>query len=242
MSRLLRITFASDVHVPVEDKIVVKNWLNWCKDFDPDYVILGGDIIDCESVSSHGGNPKPPTLVEEMAAGNKFLDAVQTVNKRAKIIYLEGNHEDRLKRYLANNAPTLDGITTLPKELHLKERGIEWHEYGAVVEIGKLGFTHGTFHGVHFAQKHLQHYGCSLVVGHTHRLQSFVQGIVNNELRGVFGMPGMLDLSKVSYRKGPAGWGLGFGAIYIDQETGEFSVYPVLCNRGVVFWNGKRYG
>jgi hypothetical protein len=57
----------------------------------------------------------------------------------------------------------------------LEERGYQYHPYTRkkLLNIGKLYFGHGKFTVKYHAWKHLDHYGKSVMYGHTHDLQRY---------------------------------------------------------------------
>lgn len=235
------VCWMSDIHVPYEDKKLIDTVLKWCRDQKPDVVVLGGDILDVNSCSSYTDSGIPSLLVDEVAAGNSFLDRVQAANPNADFIYLEGNHERRAAKFISDKAPSLNGALTLQAMLHLKERGIRFFPYGHVHFIGKLGFTHGTLTGQQYAAAHLRKYGCSLVLGHMHKFQTFTQGIAGDKVRGVFGMGCLCPTTSVPYIDGPSSWQQGFGAIHV-AKNGSFWVNPIIANEGKFLYGNKMYG
>lgn len=235
------IAIICDVHVPDHDKLLWANFLQWCRDEKPSEIIICGDFLELESCSSHGGKVRPPLLLEDVAAGKFALDQLRAANPDAKIIYLEGNHEDRLKRKVVDNAPELNGALTLPELLGLKERGIPWYPYGEVVMRGKLGVTHGWWTSTHHAKKHLEELGCSIAYGHTHRPQVYTRGKVGGSTHGAFGMPCMRELEADWLKNRPTGWMSGFGVVYVHPDE-CFTLYMVLNNKGSFVWNGRIYG
>jgi predicted phosphodiesterase len=244
-SSFKRVCFVSDIHVPEHDAFAVRAWLKWAKANQPDMIILGGDILELESCSGHGGNiHSAPLFTSEIEAGNAFLDDVQAACPNAEIVYLEGNHETRLHRKVDLMTPTLAGALHLPDLLRLSERGISWHNYGSVFFAfgSKLGATHGTKANDHHAKAHLAAYGSSIVYGHTHRPQLYVQGYANNRLRGAFGAPCLRSLD-VSWIKGPTGWAQGFVVAHVFED-GHFTAYPILMDgqrfvEGGVLYDGR---
>jgi hypothetical protein len=62
----------------------------------------------------------------------EFLDRHQAIirknNPQAKFIILEGNHEDRMTRYINAN-PACEKMLEVPISLHLERRGIQWVPY-----------------------------------------------------------------------------------------------------------------
>lgn len=88
-----KIMIINDVHVPYQHE----GLLNEIKKHrDIDCLVIGGDLIDCESCSSFQMLERP-TLEEELVSAHEFI---QEINKiiNAEIICIKGNHEERLER------------------------------------------------------------------------------------------------------------------------------------------------
>lgn len=164
----------------------------------PDYIVIGGDFMSMECVSAWDKSKRK--LMEgrryksEMEYGNKALDElmkpINDYNKQQRknkgkqykptIIYLEGNHCDRLNRYLEYD-PTFQDFINIPKDLNLEGRGIQWVPYREYYFIGKTGFTHIPFNSmkpisgsgltVSVAKKCLQYCDFDVVFFHTHRFE-----------------------------------------------------------------------
>lgn len=234
-----------DVHVPDHDKELWAAFLKWCRSEKPSEVIIGGDFLELESCSQHGGKARLPMLTEDVRAGKLALRQLRAACPKAKIVYLEGNHETRLTRKVANDAAQLEGAMDLPSLLGLAALGIEWVPYGRVVVRGKIGFVHGKYTTRHHAAAHLAKYKRSIAYGHTHRPQVFIDGSVSdsgdNSVIGAFGQPCMRTLNPDWMHNEPHGWVQGFGVFY-PHADGCFSPYQVLVNRGRFVWGGKTYG
>ena len=88
-----KIMIINDVHVPYQNEKLLDEIK---KHKDMDYLVIGGDLIDCESCSSFQMLERP-TLEEELVAAHEFI---QEINKiiDAEIICIKGNHEERLER------------------------------------------------------------------------------------------------------------------------------------------------
>lgn len=241
MKRIAPIVGIFDVHVPDHDRRLWASWLDWCRDEKPQEVIIGGDFLELESCSEHGGVARPALLTEELAAGKEALADIRRANPNARLTYLEGNHETRLTRKVINKLPDLDGAVTIPEALELKKLGVSWHKYGDVIMRGKLGVTHGWWCNEHHAAKHLRKAKCSIAYGHTHRPQVFTDGGVDGDVNGAFGMPCMRSLNADWVNGAPTGWIQGFGVFYV-QPNGLFTPYMVLAFDGAFVWGGKPYG
>lgn len=231
-----------DVHVPDHDPRLWRSFLEWCKDEKPSEVIIGGDFLELESCSEHGGVARPAMLTEELEAGRVALAELRRANPKAKLTYLEGNHETRLRRKVVHRLPEADGAITLPIKLEFEKLGITWHKYGDVVKRGKLGFTHGWWCNEHHAAKHLRKMKGSVAYGHTHRPQIYTEGSADGSVIGAFGMPCMRSLNADWLDGQPTGWMQGFGVFYVHPDGQRFSPYMVLAFEGAFVWNGKGYG
>ena len=88
-----KVMIINDVHVPYQHEGLLDEIK---KHKDMDYLVIGGDLIDCESCSSFQMLERP-TLEEELVAAHEFI---QEINKiiNAEIICIKGNHEERLER------------------------------------------------------------------------------------------------------------------------------------------------
>ena len=97
-----------DVHVPYHDKKAWGLTLEVIKDLKPDVVVSIGDFADFYAVSSFDKDPsRRLNLKWEVDCINKELDRLCQVAKNSQVVFLEGNHEDRLRRYLWKKAQEL---------------------------------------------------------------------------------------------------------------------------------------
>jgi hypothetical protein len=61
----------------------------------------------------------------------------------------------------------------LKTAIKLDERGYTYHKAGKFLKIGKLNYYHGHLYGgMHHAANHLRRYGCNVMYGHHHDVQS----------------------------------------------------------------------
>jgi predicted phosphodiesterase len=174
-----RVGILSDIHLGVHDKTALLGAITYLKKEKPDYIILNGDILDSASLSNHVRTATPPTYLYEIELGKNFLRSLQTEFPSAKIIYKEGNHEDRLTRYIMQRASELEGIVDLPRLLKLKELGIDYVEGTRFIQHGKTFIIHGhelkISGGVNPARALLLRAFGNCIMGHVHRT-SFAHG------------------------------------------------------------------
>ena len=170
-NNLEKILFVPDTHVPYHDKDAFNLMLKAGKLFKPDHTIILGDFADFYGVSSHSKDPnRALKLKEEIEATKTALDQVKAIGAKNNV-FVSGNHEDRLERYLRDKAPELFNFISIPKILELKEKGFGYTPYKRAYKIGKLNITHDTGVAGRYAHyKALDTFQHNIIIGHTHRL------------------------------------------------------------------------
>ncbi len=137
--------YLSDVHIPFQDNLTIKLAVKAAKAQFVKGVILNGDIFDFEQVSRH---PKPPInerYIKERFCGLQFLTYLRQQFPKIRIIFKEGNHEERLVKYLSQKAPELFDLDVLqlPNLMKFDQFGIEFVGDRRLVRLGKLSILHG---------------------------------------------------------------------------------------------------
>jgi len=239
---LNRIVILPDVHlttkVPKEYQLVKK----FIKDYKPNEIIILGDFMEVEALSSYDLSKQRKIegkrYEEEIAVANKELDWLTAHCKR--ITYLEGNHEYRVERYLDDHSE-LEGMLEVAKRLNLAQRGIKWHKINKLIKRGKLYFTHGVYYGKYFAKKTVEEYGCSIVVGHTHRFQVHTMYPKMQKYPMVCYGLGCLGDTDPAYKKDcPTGHLNQFAVCEIGNK-GYFNLYPITIIGLTFRYGGKEW-
>lgn len=175
----------SDQHIPFQDPGVESLTLDFIREHQPDVIHLLGDVIDFYPLSRFDKDPQRHTqLQDDLDQACDYVNRIKARSK-AKIIWSEGNHENRLKRYLWGRAPELANLRSLRYEelLRLEQFKITWAPSMKPYKVGKLLFTHGElvrkWSGM-TAKGHFEKYGCCVIHGHTHRLGSFYHSSYEN--------------------------------------------------------------
>ena len=241
-----RILSLFDVHVPDADAFAFKAVLDFARDKQPDHIVIGGDFLELESCSQHGGNPNPRALVDEIKAGRKALQRLRDACPDAALTYLEGNHETRLNRIVSASIPSFDGALTVPNLLELDTLGCEWIPFRKLWTPtidgtpGKLSYTHGEWSSMHHAKKHLDAYGVSVRYGHTHRPQTTTRGFADGRVLMSIGSPCLRTLAP-SWAGPHNGWlhGFGWDEFFAD---GRFTASNIVMADRCFAWRGKVYG
>lgn len=88
-----RVVVIGDVHVPYHLPNLIDEIVKLGK---VDYIVIGGDLVDCESCSSYLKIERM-TLEEELIEAHKFI--TELIERTGATIYCnEGNHEERLEK------------------------------------------------------------------------------------------------------------------------------------------------
>lgn len=235
------ILWLSDTHVPFEDRKSVKAVLAFAKDLRPDYVVAGGDMVDFYSVSSYDKDPRRANkLQEELDKGKDLLARLRGVVGHAPIVYLEGNHENRLARYLRAN-PELSSLKALeiPELLGFRDLGIEYRAHWLYKDFL---FKHGDYTNKYHAEKELTVEGISGMSGHNHRNQMMCKSDRRGELAW-YSVGHLSDRNKVDYMENKvANWQQGIAVVYFKKGSNRFHVTPIPIVQNKFLYNGKQYG
>jgi predicted phosphodiesterase len=240
-SSIKKLFFIPDTHRPYHHK---RHWalcLKALQTFKPDAVYVGGDFWDFYCVSDHDKNPTRSSRLDfELRDGEEGLDEIrQAAGNKASIDFTEGNHENRLDRYLSRKAPELFGMCRLADLIDFNKRGIRFHPYRKHLTVGKLHVTHDV--GSAGRDAHLRAQALSqgnIVINHTHRIGYAVVGNVLGKphVGAMFGHLSDVDQIDYAHRIQVArDWAYGFGYGYQDENGNVYlQPCPIVCNKVVI--------
>lgn len=243
-----------DTHVPYEHKkafALVQDVIKHHKSQIKEIVFLG-DFADFYAVNSHGKHPQMlHNLTEEVEKVIECFDWFDKTVPGAKKIFIEGNHEFRLERFIQNVCPQLFGVTSTEHILKIAGRP-NWTfvPYGPNQSYRILGSYLKARHEplASSAKSTASKALCSLVYGHIHRIEeSHIVGLDGtNHVCFSVGWLGDKRMDKIyGYVKHHHQWQLGFGLVYVDPKSGLFyhQKIPILQTGGEVSCvvNGKRF-
>ena len=144
---IVRVT-VGDLHGYSMDREAADAFLADLKMWKPNEIVLGGDMVDCGGfLAQHQAlgyvAQTDYTFQEDIAAGNWFLDEVQKAAPNAVIHYLEGNHEDRIERWIVDqtmrnsrDSEFLRRLLGPDVLLRLEARGIHYYRRSQVYVKG----------------------------------------------------------------------------------------------------------
>lgn len=238
---------ANDFHVPWHSKNGVAAWLKFCKDLQPDVIVINGDFLDCHSISSFPKYPEHMLLQDEIDIGVEILEQLRRFCPLSEIWYTEGNHEERLKRLIKEH-PGFYRLNALKLEnlMGLDRLGIEYRGYKKPVQIRNVSVVHGdkvSKHSAYSAKATLIDNGYMNVIhGHTHRMGWYNHTGHMGRRRG-YENGGLYDMSKVDYLVQP-NWQTGFCVVFQrDDKPDYLQINPIEMDfDGSFVWQGKVYG
>lgn len=178
-----RIGIISDAHWPFHDLSQDSDGnfygayltaIEWLREQNIGTLVLNGDMLDCFNLSSHEKIEGKRSWKWELDVSRAMIKHIRHFfGDKVKIIYREGNHEERFKRYLASKAKELEGSIWLEELLGLREHGIEWVQDREKVVAGKLWIDHGHewfgSGGVNPARNYRMKAVDNIIVGHVHK-------------------------------------------------------------------------
>ncbi len=188
------------------------------------------------------------TLKQEFDFGNAILKEWRRILPEARIVYIVGNHDFRLRKYLIDFAKEIYDFIDFPVLLGLPELNIEFVDlpknFGRFTDnfIEFNGILIGHFdraskHSAYTAKSIIDDRGISVVQGHIHRLALYHKTTIRETLTGVEN--GCLCKREAEYIISP-NWQQGFTMIYSIGEKNYF--YPIKIDNGAAIWKEEVLG
>lgn len=244
-----------DIQFPYHDKTVFNKILSVIRDVKPEQIVQIGDGIDFPQVSrwtKGTAGEYAPTLQEHINGYKGLLREIREAQPKASILWLEGNHDLRLKDFVKQYAAPLTTLDALSFEnlFSLSDSGVQYVQ-GPIRIATNTYAVHGHESGAYAATpqawdlKFIRRYGSekNIVFGHTHQpfLMTRAYGY-NGKVSPRFTMNvgSIMDPTHARYVKdGAVSWQMSFALI---RDNGK-EVWPelVVIDRKQFFVNGKAY-
>lgn len=243
--KLEPILIIPDTHVPYHDEKAFELMLKVGRYLNPKHIVIQGDFADFYAVSSHDKDPNRKNNLEyEVDEVNKALNKIDALGAKEKI-YVSGNHENRLERYLMQKAPELFNVFRIQDLFNLKDRGWIYVPYKQDYQLGKLYITHDVgASGSNAVNKALSTYQGNITTGHTHRIHYQVEGCAKGKAHvgASFGWLGDAKQADYMHRvKAARDWALGFGVGYLDTTTNIVYITPIPIINYTCVVEGKQF-
>lgn len=251
---MLTAVLYGDTHFPFQDEAALRVVAQVIRVAQPDVVVHMGDLLDTYHLSRFDHDPKRMHgLQGEVDLARAHLAAFRLLAPDARYIYLEGNHEDRLRRALWSMPPhaqalmaldAVQGVLTWPKLLGLEDLDIEFYAYGDQSKrefLPKFLVKHGNVVrklSGYTARAELDKYNKSGASGHTHRLGQFFHRDSNGN--HVWMETGCTCLLNPEYAQDPD-WQQGCVVMTFEPTTGAFQAETVYIHDGSAVFRGRFY-
>lgn len=227
-----RFLIIPDIHVPYHDPSFLALIPKIVKLAKITGIVQLGDALDFWQVSRYDKNPlRKQTIAEDAAIYKTILQGWADLLPRDGVIHqLEGNHCDRLRRYIWANAREVEGLVkTVPEMIGLRDLGIRtvWHPLAKwdSCKIGDCVLHHGHYFNQHVAVGNLTRYPKKLITGHVHRFQ-----YVSNGDRFSATLGHGSNESETAHQPTPTGWQQCFGILVIINGVSHLE--PILVDNG----------
>lgn len=239
------ILFISDIHAPYQDNMAIRAVIAFGKELQPDRIILMGDIVDFYAISSFRKDPiRALQLQKEIDEAVSILRIIRNEFPKIPIDLIQGNHEQRLQKYLWTKASELSGLRQLnvPALLKLESFNITYHSTGRMKYRG-LMIKHGDKvrkHSAYTARGEFDETGLSGISAHTHRIGLHCQ--TNEAGRYFWYEIGCLCKLNAEYMEGKTpNWQQGFAVGYFKKGSAKCNIHiiPIVC--GKALYQGKEY-
>lgn len=231
-----KIFVMADYHIPFEDRETIENVYKAMKNYKPDSIILLGDLIDFFNISAFTKDKSNrDNTNDERDKVDAEFSVIRRLNPKSNIYFVKGNHEDRLEKYILDNASDLSVLPELKldKFLKLSDYGIKYIDQryfrykGIMFSHMDKYLTSGT---ARYMTKDLC---CDVVHAHTHHFDYGTQRDLT------FVDLGCLCELQQPYLKKPSDFTQGFLAVEIDGATKTYK--PVVIKDHHFSFEGKKY-
>jgi len=239
MDGVSKVAILSDIHVPYHTPEAIECAVKRAKKQDVDGIILNGDTIDCHSLSQFIRDPRARSFKEERQTTNELLEYLRQEFPNARIVWRDGNHEDRFKTYMMQKAPEVydERFFSIDRLLNFDDLGIEYVTDKRIVMLGGLAVMHGHEFFKGFAPPVNPARGAylkakqSVIVGHHHRTSEHTETALDGTMTTTWSVGCLSDLHPAyspynSYNHGSA-------IVTLDGNYYEVANYRIVNGRAL---------
>ena len=178
--RYARIMHLADIHFPYQDDAALNLAYEVVRKVQPHVIVVGSDAFDFQYLSTFESDPDTMQYDDEieLAASywNPHIHALKDAAPQSRLIYIYGNHERRLIRYLNRNAPKMRRVVTNAYTSMIQCGGaVDYIGYTDRIWVANLLVQHGNTVQQYHAKAHLQDlaFQAHTMVGHVHRIDNY---------------------------------------------------------------------
>lgn len=198
-----KILVISDLHLPYHNAKAVEIALTHGIEEGCDTILILGDLMDCYQLSRWTRDPSQCSIAHEIEIVKAFFNYLRERFPTARIIWKEGNHEERWIHFFYQNAPQLAGLDTMSlyHAVGVKEHKIEVVDEKRCLDVSGLLLYHGHELPTGLAPAVNPARGLFLrlfensMCGHFHRSSNHVEKSAKNDLVSCWSIGCLCDLS-----------------------------------------------
>lgn len=235
-----RALILSDIHAPFHDDVALKAVVADGVKRKADTIILNGDFMDFHAASFFRKDPRRIDFALEIETGVKLLRWIRSKFPKARIIFKEGNHDERWEHYLIEKAPLLLDVVgvSLPGLLKFGELNIEHVRDKRPIRLGKLNVIHGheyrfIFSPVNVARGLFLRAQTHCLCGHMHKNSYHSEPNLEGKSVSTWSTGCLCDL-KPEYDP-LAKWQHGAAFVEVFDDDEEFIVHPIRVLHGKIY-------
>lgn len=203
----------------------------------PNKLICGGDFADFSYISRWSEG------LPGMQEGKRLKDDFETMREEfqflkkytKELIFFEGNHEERVKKYLDKN-PVLKGVMSI--ESLCEEEGVTYIETARQPYklLDDLYLAHGLSFNKYFASWVVERMNENIITFHTHRTQTYSVSFPTGKIITGYGIGCLCDVNP-EYVAGKriTGHTNSFGILYLhDSGEWQLDIIPIKDNSCII--------
>ena len=202
-------------------------------------ILINGDLIDFATISRHEKDWRHRTIDEEFDAVKQFLKGLRKAFPKARIIFKEGNHDERWEKYLYVKAPEIFDCKDFQLEVILRcgELGIEVVKEKRKINIGRLTVLHGHEMpgggGVNPARSTFLKTLENTLIGHVHKTSQHTESTLNDHIISSQSTGCLCHLKPLWLPINK--WNQGFAYVELDIKTGEYQLENIKIIKGKIY-------
>lgn len=230
----------SDIHAPYHDAGALEVAINHLKKAKCDVILLNGDTVDFHTLSRFDKEPDAAKFATERDTVIKLLAYLRHKFPKARIIWKDGNHDERFIKFVMNRAPELfdEQLFSFENLFKFGKFGINYVSDKRRIMLGKLTVLHGhevpagISTPVNPARGLFLRAKDSAICGHYHKTSEHTETTVNNKVVKCWSIGCLCDLHPKYMPIN--GWNNGF-AIVKTEASGKFHVQNYSMIGGKVY-------